>query len=262
MSYRLLVAGIAAAVGMSAQHSGPVLSERILEIRRDTVSPEKWFDYRAAESGAGANCASKGCEKPYLTLTAVTGEPEAWRITTWERFGVMETGTQRYRGSRPNAGAAPHTGTSTSALAIYREDLSGLPGVSLPSMRYFSISIVEVRPGKNSDFEDVRRLIRSARLRGGAKDHNFVYQIVSGMRDGTFLIVTPMRDLREAEEIKPMVGQPYGYATHELDPRHLRTLIGASVRSSRSKLFLVSPELSYPPAEWLETDGEFWRVSR
>lgn len=117
---------------MSAQHSGPALSERILEIRRDTVSPEKWFDYRAAESGAAANCESKGRENP-AHAHRCQGEPEAWRITTWKRFGVIETVTQRYRGPQRTNRNQPRR------------------------MRYFSISIVEVRPGKASDFEEVRR---------------------------------------------------------------------------------------------------------
>ncbi len=259
---KILAAGMMAVAGASAQHAGLTLSERILEIRRDVVPPENWLDYRAALAGAAATCETNGCEKPYLMLTAITGEPEAWRIVTWERFSVMEKGTQRYRGPRPNGASVRLSETSTSVLAVYREDLSGPPAVSLPSMRYFSISIVEARPGKTSDYEEVRRMIRAARLRNGAKDHNFVYQAVSGMRDGTFLIVTPMRDLREAEEIKPLLGQPYDYAMPEMDRGRLRTLIGASVRNSQSKLFLVSPELSYAPPEWRETDGEFWRVSR
>lgn len=257
-----ILAGIMAALGATAQNAGPTLSERILEIRRDIVPPDKWLDYRAAEAASAGNCENSGCAKPYLMLTTVTGEPEAWRISTWERFGVMERGSQRYHGPRLHDGSARLATASTPALAIYREDLSGPPAVSLPNMRYFSISIVEARPGKTSDYEEVRRMIRGARLRNGAKDHNFVYQAVSGMRDGTFLIVTPMRDLREAEEIKPMIGQPYEYAMPENERSRLRALIGASVRNSQSKLFLVSPELSYPPPEWREIDGQFWRVSR
>lgn len=259
MRLSLLVCGLLpGALTMMAQDAGPTLSARILEIHRDKIRPSKVQEYRSLEAIAAANCGRNGCAKPYLTLMSITGEPEVWQISTWERFGVMENGDIRYPGPSKASRVLESVEESSTAIAIYREDLSGPPAISLAAMRYFSISVVEVRPGKTGDYEEVRRLIRAARLRMGAKDTNFVYQVVSGMRDGTFVIITPMRHLREAEEIRPMMGQSYDTAMGDTDRGKLRALIAETVRRSQGKLFLASAEMSYPPAEWRSLDGGFW----
>ncbi len=47
-------------------------------------------------------------------------------------------------------------------LATYRPDLSYRPDIDVGSMRYFALTIITLKPGYDSAYADVRKLVNAA----------------------------------------------------------------------------------------------------
>jgi len=72
-------------------------------------------------------------------------------------------------------------------FGLFRPELSYNPGVDIRTMRYFSITTIRVRPGRDAQFaEYAQGLINAARKAKVDTYHTALYQIVSGAPAGTY----------------------------------------------------------------------------
>jgi len=121
-------------------------------------------------------------------------------------------------------------------LTRYRDDLSrGASGINAYT-RYLSIRMISVNPGHLQDFAEIQK-----NARGG---NRLIYQVFSGMPDGTFFVITPMRLLRES--------------AGDIEQPGNRDLIGATISGSEATLFALSPSMSFVSKEWINADTDFW----
>jgi hypothetical protein len=128
-------------------------------------------------------------------------------------------------------------------LAQYRADLSQGEGLGIAGARYFLIDVVQVRPGHGEEYEVGQKILTSNRGRAGATRSHAVYQVVSGLPDGTYVIFTPLRSLRDAET--PLRGGGDRPAS-------------GAILNSGTNLFSISPQMSYGAKEWITADPGFW----
>lgn len=141
-------------------------------------------------------------------------------------------------------------------FGVFRPDLSYNPGVDIRTMRYFSITTIRVRPGRDAQFaEYAQKLISAARK---AKVDNYttaLFQIVSGAPAGTYLIFRPMKSLSEFDDA---VGMKVRAALSNDERKDLDKEAGEIYMSSETSTYSFAPNMSYVEKEFAAGDPGFW----
>ena len=238
----------------------------ILQIYVDSVKPGKMADYSKVENQAAAACA-RASAWPYLAMQARTGPQEVWFVSGFDSYAAMErsddpflrdaalaSDINRLMDAKTDLVSDPHT-----VLLRYRDDLSRNHGLVPPRTRFFTVTVVKVHRGHEHGYEESQALLRNARERAGATDNRAVYQVLSGMPDDTYITFSPHTTFRGA------AGALDGLLDYDdLDASlrsHIRELLAASVLTTETFVFSVSPAMSNPEGEWMADDPQFWRSS-
>jgi len=196
---RLLLAIVSCVAISQAQQAQSAPPPAILEIYRDPVKPAKMVEYTRLEGEAALACA-RASTWPYLTLQAITGpQIEVWYIEGFDSYASVEHSSEPFT-RNPILGAELNrlmeakvnlVGDARVVFAHYRDDLSSNVELMQPRARFFTVTLVTVRPGHEREFEEIHRTLKSVRQKAGAADNRVVYQIASGMPKNIYLIFPP-----------------------------------------------------------------------
>jgi hypothetical protein len=239
-----IILTISASIPLAAQE----LPAAIINVYREQVKPGVMSKYLQIEEAAARFCAQAHCPNPYVAIASMTGPAEVWWINGVDSVETFEKVLHDYAANqeimqeldRVASSKADLAFDSTTLVARFRDDLSFSSDTTIAYARYISISVVQVRPGQLASFEKIRQAVKAARQRSGRAQ--WVYQVASGTQDGTFLLMTPGRNLQEV---------------HAFDTSDDR--IPDSVLTSETRLYAVSPSLSMPAQNWVEADPAFWK---
>src|SRR5689334_3601779 len=178
----------ACSVSSSAQQAQSAPSPAILQIYRDPVKPSKMAEYSKIEGEAAQACA-RASTWPYLAIQSITGPQEVWFISGFDSYTAMERSAEplarnaslsaelnRLLEAKSNLVAEPRA-----LYADYRDELSSGTALVPQHTRFFTVTLVTIRPGHEREFEDIHRTLKAARQRAGTQDNRVVYQVVSGM---------------------------------------------------------------------------------
>jgi hypothetical protein len=243
---------------------------QILRIDRESVKPGRRPDILAAERKSVEEQVRLHSPHAYLTIASASGPDQIWYLHGGDSYGFFEQELARVAQTpglldawaraaaqtQPNFVEDPRT-----VFARFREDLSCGHGLTGARTRYFLITTVTVRPGHRADFAELRKTIRGALERTQPSDIVAVYQVESGLRDGTFLIFSPAANLDEAGAIGQFESDGIESTLTEAARTRFRTLSDSAIFESETMLFQVSPEMSLPAKEWIEGDPEFWSAN-
>jgi hypothetical protein len=156
------------------------------------------------------------------------------------------------------AGEAPQLHSAMrDLLAIYRPELSFNPGVALPQMRYFSITTVRLKPGKDAEYaEYIQKVVNIARSKAKVDSvHLATFQVISGTGGGTYLIFRPMKSLGELDD--PVNMRVRAAMSDDMRKDADKTYSDA-VMSSETSTYWLTPEMSYVEKEFAAVDPTFW----
>jgi len=251
-----------------AQQAQSAPPPAVLQIYRDPVKPSKMAEYSRIEGEAAQACA-RASTWPYFAIQSITGPQEVWFISGFDSYAAMERSAEPFaRNAALNAElnrlleAKTNLVTEPRAVfAHYREDLSSSAGLVQPRTRFFTVTIVTVRPGHEREYEEVHRTLKSARQRAGTADNRVVYQVVSGMPRNIYLIFSAHRSLLNAGVALDPAVEDYSADVDDSTRSRLDEYTRVSALSSETWLFSVSPAMSNPAGEWIADDPEFWRSS-
>ncbi|MDQ1637459.1 MAG: hypothetical protein QOF62_798 [Pyrinomonadaceae bacterium] len=208
-----------------------------------------------------------------IALVPVAGsENEVVYLTGAETFAQLEgmlQGTDKKMGAATGATKAELARLAVEApqlhnamrdmFAIYRPELSFNPGVVLPQMRYFSITTVRLKPGKDAEYaEYIQKVVNVARTK--AKVDNFhaaVFQVISGTGGGTYLIFRPMKSLGEMDD---PVNMRVRAAMSDDMRKEADKSYSDAVMSSETSTYWLTPEMSYVEKEFAAVDPTFWNT--
>ena len=239
----------------------------ILQIYREQIKPGKKALVAQIEQQAVRNQTELNSPLPYLTIASVSGPDELWHLNGYSSYADLDDfGAQiaampdlaRLLADIPRQ-KADHVIHPRAMFARLRDDLSYGRGLTGAHIRFLLVSIVQVRPGHGADFSEIRRMVRGGHERARAADNLHVYEVESGMPDGTFLILSPAMTFDEAGALSQFHGRGVENALSPQSIQRLRELSNAAVIESKTMLFNVDPAMSYPAREWIEADVEFWR---
>jgi len=141
----------------------------------------------------------------------------------------------------------------------YREDLSLLPVVDLPHMRYFEISLFVVKPGHDKDFENLAKMYVSA-YEKIPDVHWAAFQLMYGQQSGNaYAVFSPLKSASEVDR-GIVTGKQFEQSMGEDGMKKLSDLSAASMESAQTDLFIFNPRESYLSEKWVAADP-FWKVA-
>ena len=251
-----------------AQQAPSAPPPAVLQIYRDPVKPSKMAEYSRIEGEAAQACA-RASTWPYLAIKSITGPQEVWFISGFDSYAAMERSADPFaRNAALSAelnrlleAKASLVAEPRAVYAHYRDDLSSNAGLVQPRTRFFTVTIVTVRPGHEREYEEVHRTLKAVRQRAGTADNRVVYQIVSGMPRNVYLIFSAHQSLQNAGVALDPAVDDYSADVDDSMRNRLDEYTRVSALSSETWLFSVSPAMSNPAGEWIADDPEFWRSS-
>jgi hypothetical protein len=197
-------------------------------------------------------------EVVYLTGADTFAELEGMLQATDKKMGAA-TGTTRADLTRLQGEAPQLHAAMRDMLAIYRPELSFNPGVVLPQMRYFTITTVRLKPGKDAEYaEYVQKIVNIARTKAKVDNlHAAVFQVISGTGGGTYMIFRPMKSLGELDD---PVNMRVRAAMSDDTRKDADKTYSDTVMSSDTSTYWLTPEMSYVQKEFAAVDPTFWNA--
>jgi len=240
---------------------------RILQIFREMPRPGKEVDYFRNEVDVVAGLARLNFPRAFLGLNAATGVNDVWVLSGFDNYTDLQQlsadiAKNPALGEAIDKIAASKDGLlneGRTILAHYREDMSQGRGLSGPRPRFFSITVVTVRPGYERDYAEMWRISHAGHQRAGLTDIHSVYDVSTGMQDGTFLIFTPAGSLEEAGTSRITHGRRFDEALGAQAAARMHELMRTAVLSSETNIFAIHPGISFPAKEWVDADPDFWK---
>lgn len=252
-------------VSVAVAQDTPTSPPAMIQIYREEVKPGKSSLHAKTEAAFLRDFKAAKLTPNYTALATITGPDEAWFIARYDNYAsfgkdltAQDKSPARAAMDKDLIADGELLSRSSSIVARYREDLSYRPGVSIPLTRYFNISIVRVRPGHVTDFEDARKIIKTAHEKTSLKFNYSVYQVISGMPAGTFLIMSYGKTLADFDAATDIHGQAYRDAIGDEGRKKLNDLAAAGTIGSDSMIFAVDPRMSNPDKATIDADPAFW----
>jgi hypothetical protein len=253
------------AAGAAAQ-TQPQLP-KVLWIFREDAKPARSAAHERVERGLAQHWA-KNKVQPFLAMEAVSGvATEVMFLSGYDSLAAMEKDYQTFgKGANgPEYDAlvrqeAELVNSVRSMVAVLRPDMSYRPERMMsvmPQCRYFSIETFRVRLGKDADFEAGGKLFRDAFEKMKRDQPYVMYQVIMGAPEGTYLLFSPMKSLKELDDEFANQGA-FMQAMGEENMKNLMKSTGDVFVTMESNVYAFNPNMSNVSKEFAAADSKFW----
>ena len=198
-----------------------------------------------------------GSENEVVYMSAIDSFKELEDVlnATNKRLGSA-SGPTRVELDRLNKEASLMHAGMRDMFALFRPELSFEPGIDIRTMRYFSITTIRVKPGRDAQFaEYAQKLISAAQKAKVDTYHTALYQIVSGAPAGTYLLFRPMKSLSELDD---PIGMRVRAAMSNDERKDIDKDAGEIYLSSETSTYAFAPAMSYVDKIYASGDPAFW----
>ncbi len=253
------------AAGVSAQNQSD--APRVLWIYREEAKPARGAAHARVEQGLAQHWA-KNNVGPFLAVESVSGNAnEVMFLSAYGSLAEFEKDYQAFgrAANGPEYDAlelqeAELVNKQRSMVAMLRPDLSYHPErllSVLPQSRYFNIETFRVRLGHDADFAAGGKLFVSAFEKLKREQPYVMYQVTMGALEGTYLLVSPMKSLKEIDDEFANEGALV-QAMGEENMKNLMKTTGDVFISMESNVYAFNPNMSNVPKEVVAADPKFW----
>jgi hypothetical protein len=203
----------------------------------------------------------------WVELESMTGPSEALYLNFYDSSEEMAKAMESL-----NAGLAAHpelgqmqdkllqenTSSGTTVLAIRRDDMGYRANtIDFSKMRFLRLSTVFAHPGYERAFVETEWSLSQASEKVHAQAAWAVYEVIGGLPEPAFVIVTPMESLQEIADIfeaNDSLRKTEGGSLQQ----HLQELARVAYASSDTRLFAVGPKMSHISKEFAAGNADFW----
>lgn len=254
--------------GMAAAQDKPMgnMPPKVLTITREFVKPGKAGPvHEKSESAFVKAMMQANWPTHYLAVDALSGKTRSLFLTPYDSFDAWEKDVRATEKNTSLSAALERAAVADgdlltdmdSAVLAFHEEFSLRPQVDLPHMRYFEISLFQVRQGHEKDWEKIVKIVTAA-YEKIPDAHWAAYQAVYGAPDTTYIIFNPLKSGAEIDK-NFAAGKEFEAAMGEEGMKQLEELSAAAIEMSQTNLFAFNPRMSYPAEEWVKADPEFWK---
>jgi hypothetical protein len=127
----------------------------------------------------------------------------------------------------------------------------------LPKARYFNIVTIHIHFERDLEFAEIAKTAIEAAERAKSDQPVAVYQVVSGMPAGTYMLLEPAASLNALDDA-PARSRTLIEAMGESGARKFLKNAGEIIAGEEPVLFAINPKMSYVSKEFAAGDSEFW----
>lgn len=259
----LFVGGIGTMAAQDGTHPPP----KVLVIFREFVKPGKAGSMHEKSESAFVQAFAKAkWPTHYFAVDSLSGKARSLFLTGYDSFDAWEKDYLATQKNPTLAAALDSAGVADGDLLsdadatvmTYREDQSLRPNVDIAHMRYFEISLFQVRPGHRKEWDDLVKLVMAAYDKI-PDAHWATFEVAYGQQTNTTYAV--FSALKSASEIDRAFAQDKDFvaAMGGDGLKKLAELEAAAIESRQSNLFVFNPRMSYPQDSWVKADPDFWQ---
>lgn len=261
-----LLFGSTGVVAAQEKPQGATPPPKVLNIIREFVKPGKaGLSHEKTESAFVQTLRAAKWPTHYLAVDSLSGKPRSLFLTAYDSFEAMEKDALATQKNDALSAALDHAGVVDGELLsdtdagdfVFREDYSLRPASDIPHMRYFQISLFQVRQGHDKEFDTLVKMYVAA-YEKIPDVHWVTYEGVFSQHDGTFIVFTPMKSASEIDRAFGQ-GKQFEAAMGEEGMKKIAELTAASIEWSQTNLFVFNPRMSYVSDDWIKADPEFWK---
>jgi hypothetical protein len=262
----LACAAILAAQDAKAANPAAAPPNVLLLVHREFL-PGRASDRQKLETNIARTCDRLEVPSFWIGLQSLTGSREAVLFDTFDSFEHMEQSNASWAQFYAAHSDLARVRDDLDALvesehrivAIRRDDVGYLAeNIDLSEARFLRILEVRLFPGHESDFIESLRILADAYKKINADTPWVIYQVNLGMSAPAFLILMPMSELRQNDDLLSW-RENLLEAEGEEGPERLKQIARESYASTESNLYAVRPELSHVSKEFAADDVNFWR---
>lgn len=235
-----------------------------LEIFREEVKVGRAGAHVQTEAGWPRAFAKAKIPNNYIAMTTIYGPTEAWFFEGHGSVAEIEAVDKAIDASpgltqeldRLSQADAANVNGLHALLARHLPEASNGSNIDPAEMRVWEITIFRVRPGKEGSFYEGAKLYQSVVQQAQVDAPWATYEVMAGMPGPTYLVFVPHKTLAEIDPATG-VGAAIQKAMNEETMKKFGTLSEGFI-SVENLVFRPSPEMSYPPAEWIAQDAKYW----
>jgi len=203
----------------------------------------------------------------WVELESITGPAEVLYLNLFDSSEEMATAM-----SALSAGLAAHPElaqmqdrllqenitNATTVLGVRRDDLGyRAKTIDFSKMRALRLSTVFAHPGYERAFMETEWSMSEASEKLHAQAAWAVYEVVGGLPEPAFVIVTPMQSLQEVGELFE-TSQALRQNEGGVLQQHLQELARVAFGTSDTRLFSVGQKMSHVSKKFAAGDADFW----
>lgn len=263
--FALLVVGMS---GIAAGQDEPtgMMPPKVLAITREYTKPGKSGTAHEKTESAFVQAMTRAkWPTHYLAVESLSGKARALFLTGYDSFEAWEKDTLASEKDtslsaeldRAWAADGELLSETDGIVLAFREEYSLRPQVDIPHMRYFEISLYQVRHGHEKDWEQIVKLVTAA-YEKIPDAHWAAYACVYGLPETTYVIFNPIKSAAEIDKTFAE-GKEFEAVMGEEGMKTLAELSAAAIESSQTNLFAFNPRMSYVSDDWVKADPEFWK---
>jgi len=235
-------------------------------LEQKQVFSGKSADREKLETTLSRACDRLDAPRFWIDLESLTGESETLVFspyesyeelgqskTDWSQFLSVHPDLDRIRGEIEGV-----TGSPRKIIAVRRDDLGYLAeNIDLSEMRFMNVLEVRLFPGRENDFAEASRILADAYTKIHADAPWVVYQVDVGTPAPTFLVLRPMAELKQNDDLLSWTGNLIE-AEGEQASENLKRIARESYVSTESNIYAVHPGMSHVSKSFAATDPDYW----
>src|SRR5271165_1291547 len=250
------------------QMNGVTPPPKVLQIIVETLKPgQSGGPHMKTEAAFVQAFSDAKWPQHYLGMDALSGKQRAVFFVGYDSFDAWQKDTDATQKNATLSAALDSASIADGALLeslesnayVFRPDLSLRAPVDIPHMRYMEISIYNIRPGHEHDWETLVKMYMAA-LEKVPNAHWATFEKMYGTTTSgaRFIAISPMKSLAEVDQ-ELLESKAFDAATTEEQKQKRRDLTASTTESTESHLFQFNPKMSYVPDSWSKADPSFWK---
>jgi hypothetical protein len=256
-------------VALSVLLAGPLAAQQmgpppIMQVFREEVKAGRVGAHVQTEAGWPRAFGKAKIANNYIAMTTMYGPTEAWFFEGHQSVAEIDAANKAIDAApglnqetdRLSQADAANINSTRSLLLRYVPEASNSPNINPAAMRVWEVTIFRVRPGKEGSFFAGAKLYQSLVQQAKVDAPWATYEVMAGMPGPTYLVFGPHKTLTELD---PSSG--VGAAIQKAMTEEMMKQFGAISEgfiSVENVVMTPSPEMSYPPAEWVAQDAKYW----
>lgn len=265
----LLVLLAVSGLPISAQDSksptaGP---PKFLNMVHQELKPGRVWEYGELETSVARIYAHEGIPVYWVELESITGPSEILYLNLFdsaEDLAKSEKALSAALATHPELAQTQdrllqeNTSSGTTVLGVRRDDMGYRANtIDFSKMRALRLSTVFAHSGYERAFMETEWSLSEASQKANASTPWAVYEVIAGLPEPAFVIVTPMQSLNEIDDIFD-AGQELKKSEGGAVEQHLQELARIAYGTTDTRLFVVRPRMSHVSKELAASDPDFW----